>query len=63
MTLQYIADNDQWLQGGDCNICRRRRYCSKPCKMSKMRRERITQELITEAIARRLCKKEGGEAE
>lgn len=53
-----IADNDQWLQGGDCRICRRQKYCSKPCRTSKMRRERITQELITEAIAKRLVGKE-----
>ena len=59
MTLHYTSDNDQWLQGGDCNICRRQKYCSNPCKMSKMRRERITQKLITEAIAKRLFGKEG----
>lgn len=53
-----IADNDQWLQGGDCRICRRQKYCSKPCKTSKTRRERITQALITEAIIRRVVKKE-----
>ena len=52
------SDNDQWLQGGDCRICRRQKYCAKPCKMSKTRRERITQELITEAVIRRVIKKE-----
>lgn len=50
--------NDQWLQGGDCDICRRRKYCTKPCKMSKMRSERIMQELIAKAIAKRLYGKE-----
>lgn len=55
----YISDNDQWLQGGDCNICRRRKYCSKPCKLSKNRKDRIVKELFAEAIAKRLFGKEG----
>lgn len=58
-----IADNDQWLQGGDCNICRRQKYCTKPCKMSLMRRERITQALIAGAITRQLVGKEKSNAE
>lgn len=29
--------NEQWISGGDCSICRRAKYCSKPCKESKRR--------------------------
>lgn len=58
MTLTYVADNDQWLQGGDCSKCRRQKYCSKPCRMSKIRKERVMNELLTEAIAKRLLRKE-----
>lgn len=35
-----MADkNEQWLLEGKCHICRRRNYCSKPCKACKDRRE------------------------
>ncbi len=30
---------DQWLEYGDCSICRRQKYCKKPCKAA-VRRER-----------------------
>lgn len=29
--------NEQWLRGGDCSICRREKYCSKPCKCAMNR--------------------------
>ena len=61
MSKHYVSDNDQWLQGGDCSKCRRQQYCSKPCRMSKIRRERVMNELLTEAIAKRIFRKEGAE--
>lgn len=60
MTPTYVADNDQWLQGGDCDICRRQKYCSKPCKRHKIRTERLTQELVAKAILKRFHKGEEG---
>lgn len=27
--------HDQWLSDGDCNLCRRRSYCTKTCNMHK----------------------------
>lgn len=30
---------EQWLLDGKCSICRRKEYCSKPCKKCKSRRE------------------------
>lgn len=27
--------NDQWNSNGNCNLCRRQKYCSKPCKACK----------------------------
>ena len=32
--------NEQWLLDGICRECRRRSYCSKPCKRNKVRTER-----------------------
>lgn len=26
-------NSEQWKLDGDCSICRRRDYCSKPCKV------------------------------
>ena len=26
---------DQWKQGGDCSICRRKKYCRKACTKHK----------------------------
>lgn len=28
--------NEQWKDGGDCNKCRRQKYCNKPCKQSRI---------------------------
>lgn len=36
-------DNEQWLSAGNCDICRRKKYCSKPCKPS---RDRQAQEFV-----------------
>ena len=29
--------NEQWKHGGDCNKCRRKKYCSKACSENKRR--------------------------
>ena len=31
--------SEQWLLDGKCSICRKKEYCSKPCKACKDRRE------------------------
>lgn len=31
--------NEQWLLDGICQECRRKDYCSKPCKRNKVRTE------------------------
>lgn len=31
---------DSWLIDGDCTNCRRKTYCSKPCKKATIRRNR-----------------------
>lgn len=30
---------DSWLIDGNCNNCRRKNYCSKPCTKAKSRRK------------------------
>lgn len=30
---------DQWLLDGNCDLCRRNKYCSKPCTANKRQTE------------------------
>lgn len=34
-----VEINEQWKDVGDCSVCRRQKYCSKPCKRAQMRRQ------------------------
>jgi len=40
--------SEQWKQGGDCQLCRKREYCRKSCKQHEL----WTQRKIAEAFAR-----------
>lgn len=46
--------SEQWLSDGKCNICRREKYCKKPCKACNNRRDNIVRSAVTQAFARRL---------
>jgi len=35
------SNNEQWLSGGNCNLCRRAKYCSKDCKAHKSAAKRL----------------------
>ena len=39
---------EQWYLDGKCQICRKERYCSKPCKRAEKRREREINAFIAE---------------
>ena len=39
-------DGDQWKSGGDCRVCRKQKYCHKPCSANK----RLMDVVIHEAI-------------
>ena len=39
-------DNERWLSDGNCSLCRRKTYCSKPCKAQRKRKEAIIRQLI-----------------
>lgn len=53
-----MADkNEQWLLEGKCHICRRRNYCTKPCKACKDRRTYEMRCAVARAMFRRM--KEG----
>lgn len=41
--MSTVPETDQWLRRGDCSVCRKRNYCSKPCKArSQYERARFT---------------------
>ena len=40
-------ENERWKSDGDCTKCRRKEYCSKPCKMFK----RAYMKALDQAIA------------
>lgn len=33
--MSMINENEQWLLDGDCNKCRREKYCNKVCTARK----------------------------
>lgn len=38
--------SDQWIRGGNCDVCRRRKFCGKTCAAH----ERFIQSAISEAM-------------
>lgn len=34
--LEINDGNDQWKHGGDCNLCRKAKYCSTQCRANKL---------------------------
>ena len=38
--------SNQWELNGDCQLCRRQKYCSKPCKKHRVRVESEIDNLI-----------------
>lgn len=68
MSMQYgsqsekgtenMSDTEQWLNNGNCNICRRKKYCSEPCKQAKHRQEIQLAGLITKAVIKAVSQRE-----
>ncbi len=42
--------SEQWLLDGQCGICRKKNYCSKPCRACKDRREFEVRRMIASAM-------------
>lgn len=60
---ELVADNEQWKSDGNCELCRRQKYCSKDCKAAKGRAERILTEAFTGALKKNYQTKKGYEAD
>lgn len=55
-----MADiSEQWNDIGDCSVCRRKNYCSKPCKRGQMRQQRDIAGAVAGAIIKAWARAEG----
>ena len=41
-----VNESERWLIDGKCDLCRRRKYCSKGCKLNKIARKKILRDAI-----------------
>ena len=51
-----MENTEQWNLNGDCKLCRRNKYCSKPCT----RRKRRTRMEIESFVASKMDEATGG---
>ena len=56
--MSSIPETDQWLLLGNCDKCRRRNYCNKPCTKGKRRRETEIRSMVAEAMIKVMTRKE-----
>lgn len=40
--LEINKGNDQWKHGGDCNFCRKQKYCGTECRANKLLKNIMT---------------------
>lgn len=45
-----MENSEQWLLNGDCRICRRKNYCSKPCTRCKRETQAELKRLVANAM-------------
>lgn len=50
--VEMSESTEQWETNGKCNVCRRRDYCSKPCKAYERRREHELRCIVARALLR-----------
>ena len=46
MPLTTPAANEQWLLNGICSECKRQKYCTKGCRVNRLRARRALQGMI-----------------
>lgn len=56
--MSRIPETDQWLLSGNCEKCRRRNYCNKPCTKGKRRRDAEIRSMVAEAMIKVMTRKE-----
>lgn len=58
-----MNDNERWLSDGNCMLCRREKYCQKPCKAQKERKAAILQAMCARAMLKAATKRNREDAE
>lgn len=53
-------ESEQWLLDGDCNKCRKKKYCGVYCTKAKQRRDRILRGAVVSAVVSALDRRTGG---
>lgn len=43
---------DSWKIDGNCDSCRRQKYCSTQCRINKIREQRMISQLVSNAISK-----------
>lgn len=51
-----MTDTDQWLSTGNCDVCRRRKYCSKPCKPAQRRSAAELTNMVAGAVYKAMAR-------
>lgn len=46
--MKPMENNEQWKGGGDCQKCRRAKYCKKECRAAREYKRRIISQIIRE---------------
>ena len=54
--IEETKETEQWLLDSNCKLCRRKEYCTKPCKKHKV----YTQRIVNSVIASKLDSITGG---
>lgn len=47
---------DSWLTDGDCNVCRRKKYCSTECKRHRIKRQKAMTSIVMNHMSNFMCK-------
>ena len=45
-----MENNEQWKSGGNCNLCRRKNYCSNHCTLAKRKQKAMIRGLVFDAM-------------
>lgn len=51
-----MNNTEQWLADGKCSICRRKNYCSKPCRACNERKDDEMRHLVARAVMDNILK-------
>lgn len=48
--MEKIEQSEQWKLNGDCRLCRKKNYCSKPCTRCKRETRLMLRSMVSQAL-------------